>query len=197
VWDWDAATGGQEGRTLGWHLDTIDSVAFGPDGKWLASASKALDREGVTLGVTLKVFDPASGRELKTFTAHAKHVFQVVCSPDGRHLASTHFDGTVRLWDVATGAEPRILKGHTGTIINVAFNADGTRLASMDSSHGRVVLRDVAGGQELVTLKGPANTVLNGGTLTFSLDGYRFAATGTSATTRAGCPVVLWNARPR
>jgi len=92
---------------------------------------------------------------------------------------------------VATGDTPRILKGHTGIVANVAFNPEGTRLASMDTSRARVLLWDVTGGQHLLTLKGPADVILNRGILTFSPDGYSLAAAGNVR------EVVLWDARPR
>jgi WD40 repeat protein len=183
---WDAASG-REVSTLRGHIGDIMSMAFSPDGKWLASASRAHNSNSVTL----KVFDPGSDQELKTFTGHAEKVFSVVCSPDGRRLASTHFDDKVRLWDVSTDDKPRILKGHTCTITNMAFSPDGTRLASLDGPRGRVLLWDVAGGQQLLILKGPADVALNASSLVFSPDGCRLAATG------RGRPVVLWDARPR
>ena len=81
------------------------SVAFSPDGKRLASAS----RDG-----TVKVWDAATGQETLTLKGHTGRVRSVAFSPDGKRLASASDDRTVKVWDAATGQEILTLKGHTG-----------------------------------------------------------------------------------
>jgi hypothetical protein len=97
------------------------SVAFSPDGTRLASASR---------DQTVKVWDAASGQELRTVKGHTNVVRSVSFSPDGTRLASASDDQTVRLWDAASGQELRTLKGHALQVMGVAFSSDGTRLAS-------------------------------------------------------------------
>ena len=74
----------------------VEDVAFSPDGKTLAMAS----REG-----TVHLWDVATGKLLETLKGHSSAVDAVVFSPDGRTLASGGSDQTVRLWNVETRRE--------------------------------------------------------------------------------------------
>jgi tetratricopeptide (TPR) repeat protein len=65
-------------------------VAFSPDGRRLASAS---DDE------TVKLWDVASGQELRTLKGHTGPVLSVAFSPDGWRLASAGDDRMVKIWD--------------------------------------------------------------------------------------------------
>jgi hypothetical protein len=98
-------------------------VAFSADGTLLASAGSASSDN------TLRIWDPATGQELRRLKGHMNGVWSVAFSADGR-LASAGGDNTVKLWDPTTGQELRTLKGHTEMVHSVAFSGDGTRLAS-------------------------------------------------------------------
>jgi len=83
------------------HTDEVTSVAFAPDGRTLASGSP---------DQTIKLWDVASGREVRTLSGHTHWVRSVAFSPDGRTLASGSYDNTIKLWDVASGQLIRSLE---------------------------------------------------------------------------------------
>ena len=90
---WDVATGRPIGQPLTGHTNVVDSVAFSPDGKTLASGS---------YDHTIRLWDMATGRPIgNPLTGHTTAVDSVAFSPDGKTLASGSFDHTIRLWDVA------------------------------------------------------------------------------------------------
>ena len=78
-------------RTLEAHRDIVNSVAFSPDGKTLASDGG----DG-----TVILWEVSTGKRLRTLTGHIGGI-AVAFSPDGKTLASGSWDGTVLLWDLA------------------------------------------------------------------------------------------------
>ncbi len=54
---------------------------------------------------TVRLWDVASGKELKTLTGHISDVRSVCYSPDGRTLVSAGWEGRIKFWDVARAHE--------------------------------------------------------------------------------------------
>ncbi len=73
------------------HSSYVRSVAFSPDGKYLASGSA---------DNTVKLWNLESQKEVTTLQGHSLFVTSVVFSPDGKYLASSSRDKTVKLWSI-------------------------------------------------------------------------------------------------
>ncbi|MCA2629079.1 MULTISPECIES: serine/threonine-protein kinase, partial [unclassified Microcystis] len=137
-------------KTLTGHSETVFSVAYSPDGRYLASGSK--DK-------TIKIWEVATGKGLRTLTGHSGVVLSVAYSPDGRYLASGSQDKTIKIWEVATG-KVRTLTGHYMTFWSVAYSPDGRYLAS-GSGDKTIKIWEVETGKELRTLTGHSIGVLS------------------------------------
>jgi uncharacterized protein with WD repeat len=94
---WDVATG-KEIRALA--ANTVTSIAFSPDGKILASASRV--REQSPGGVsTIKLWNLSTGEEIITLTGHTNTVTALTFSADGKTLVSGSEDNTIKIWHLS------------------------------------------------------------------------------------------------
>ncbi|HEY2784230.1 MAG TPA: hypothetical protein VGJ05_04570 [Fimbriiglobus sp.] len=108
------------------------SLAFHPEGRWLAAAQDwnvlPIDTERKQLRDLLK--------------GHKGRATAVAFHPHDGTLYSTSWDGTVRLWDVVSGTERRCFDWKLGRLMCLALAPDGTRAAA-GSESGKVVIWDV------------------------------------------------------
>ncbi|RDB17342.1 Vegetative incompatibility protein HET-E-1 [Hypsizygus marmoreus] len=105
------------------HSESVESVAFSPDGKYIVSGSE--DK-------TIRIWDAKTGNlVLEPLKGHSYSVASVAFSPDGKHIVSGSYDCTIRVWDAETG-NPILgpLKGHSYSIYSVAFSPDGKHIVS-------------------------------------------------------------------
>ena len=103
------------------HSASINTVAWSPDGKRIASGSD---------DHTVQVWDAANGGHVFTYRGHTDHVVTAAWSPDGKRIASGSNDGTAQVWDAADGGHVFIYRGHSGPVWTVAWSSSGKRIAS-------------------------------------------------------------------
>jgi WD40 repeat protein/serine/threonine protein kinase len=102
------------------HLDAVGAVAFSPDGLMLASGSK--DK-------TIRIWDLATGKSLRTFPGDSSTIWSVTFDSNGGRLATGTGFWRVMLWDLKTGQLIRTLD-HAASVWSVAISRDGQLIAS-------------------------------------------------------------------
>jgi WD40 repeat protein/beta-lactamase regulating signal transducer with metallopeptidase domain len=140
-------------RTLAGHQGPVRGVAFSPDGK------RALSCGGWPEGDrTVRLWDVAAGREVRSFRGRDSQVLCVTWLPAGRHALFGGEDGLLHLWDTETGDVVRTFAGHTDAVAGLAVAPDGKRALSAGHD-GSVRLWDIATGKELRRLTGHGDRV--------------------------------------
>jgi RNA polymerase sigma factor (sigma-70 family) len=151
------------------------SIALSPDAKTLALGG--IDGQ-------IRLLNVADGSQIRSYPAHARLIYTLAFSHDGRTILSGGTDDhDVVLSDVTTGKEIQHLKGHTSMICGVQFSPDGKSALSFGRSmiepkartvdDGFLRVWDLATGKELHRLAPSAGVI---SAATFSPDGTRVAA---------------------
>jgi WD40 repeat protein len=160
---------GKEVRQLKAPGRGILTLAFSPDGKWIAARA----RDG-----QVHLWDTETGKEVRQLGTpeapppppqlagavafvggnfgSAPEVRVLAISPDGKRIASAA-GNTVRIWETATGKELPLLGGHRQPPSALVLSPDGKTVLSWGGD--QVVRRwDAATGRQLGEFPGPART---------------------------------------
>jgi WD40 repeat protein len=210
---WDAHTGKEQltldhdflgnrdlGRGNGRFLQEVSSVAFHPDGRLLATGSRARGtyadgREYNSPGAGIRLWDTATGKMVRTFPAEQKEnhsmIGHVAFSPDGKRLVNCYSAdhwaglGVWVLWDVASGKKIGTLDSGQEAVEGLLFTPDGKRIISAGFDKTLRVWHATTG-QKLFTLKAHQGPVTG---LAIRRNGQVLVTSSTDGT------VKIWNAR--
>ena len=183
------------------YADSVESIAFSPDGNYIATGSWDNSVRIWGIGNTYVTHLGLSGVHRVAFSStgerlaaagnykasiytmpsydsidclgHTHFVSSVAFTPDATTLATGSWDRTVRIWNALNGSLVRTLTGHTEWVSSVAFSPDGSRLASA-SGDKTVRIWDTSNWTLLRTLTGHTQEV---NVVAFSPDG-RLLASG-------------------
>ncbi|MET7477800.1 helix-turn-helix domain-containing protein [Streptomyces sp. NPDC005648] len=145
--------------------NTSEVMAFSPDGRTLAVAGAAgADAE-------IGLWDPVTGRKLRTLAVPDGAVRGMDFSPDGRTVAASSLMA-VRVWDVATGRKRHSFSAPDPEA--VVFGPDGRTLAAA-SLGGTVRVWDMASTRTRTV----HDSQMKGATVAFSPDGRTYAVVRT------------------
>jgi WD40 repeat protein len=157
------------------HSSWLSSVAISRDGKLLLTGGDN----------TARLWDVATGAELRVFKGGKGQVYSVAFSPDGQLVLTGNEDGTARLWNAASGRKLQEFAGHSDRVTSVAFSPDGEYVVT-GSDDETARLWDAETGAELRVLKGHSNNWVS--SVAFSPDG-KYVVTGSGDETAR-----LWDA---
>jgi WD40 repeat protein len=117
------------------------SVAFSPNGKWVAAGSHT---------GTISVRDVNTGKEVLKLDQQEPEAWVVAFSPDGKYLASGGTQHGACVWDAETGKVIRRLERVSTAGGRLVFTSDSKHLLTWDEDG--LVKWDVATGAKVATL---------------------------------------------
>jgi pSer/pThr/pTyr-binding forkhead associated (FHA) protein len=126
--------------------ETINALAFSPDGEMLAAASG--DK-------TIKLWNIETGEEQLSITAHKLAISAIAFSPDGQLLASASGDKTIKLWNIETGEEQLSVSTQKSIVSDLTFSPEQQLLASINDQQW-LKLWSLATAEEVLSIAIPS-----------------------------------------
>lgn len=144
--------------------DGYNSVAFSPDGQYIASGH----------GDNTIHFWYKGRTYIDVLKGHTDKVTSIAFFNDSHMLVSGSHDGTVRLWDFNSRTNLETFTGHTDKINSIALSPDDSIVAS-GSDNNTIIIRDITTGHQKVIQTDHTEGVHE---LTFSIDGKTLVSCG-------------------
>ena len=164
---WDVGTGKLRQKILAYNAPAgIARLAYFPDGKTLASAGWFGDG-------TLKLWEVATGKQLKVIGKNEGGIGYLAVSPDGNFVAWNGEAGKIHLYDVSAGKDARVLRLPLA-VDSAAFSPDSKTLATANGN-GKVRLWDVASGEVIRDIAAGQTTATGSQSIAFCKDGETLA----------------------
>jgi hypothetical protein len=160
---WEAATGKEVRQFVGQSGERVANLISSDGTKRVTLASAPTDAAAVAFssdgkhvlvggddGVT-RLWEAATGKEVRKFERHAGGVSSLALSPDDKYLVTGSNANTARLWEVETGKVLQLFEGHSDWVHSVAISPDA-RYVLTGGRDSTSRLWDAATGRELCSL---------------------------------------------
>jgi WD40 repeat protein len=182
LWDLTSDSHGQIAEFKGEKTAPVNTVAFSPSGRFVASGSCFKDFHEPSTDTVVRLWNVEQRRLSSRLVGQKGGVCGVAFGANDRQMATGDDEGTVTLWDLRSRYAGRIIAtGHTGAINELRFSPDGKRLASGGADE-TVRVWDVEGNRRLgKPLTGHAGVITG---LAFSPDGTTLASVARDRTLR-------------
>ncbi|HPD30756.1 MAG TPA: serine/threonine-protein kinase [Phycisphaerae bacterium] len=158
-----------------WHNATPLTIAFSPNGRWIAA--------GLARG-EIGIWDRESAGEVRTI-GFEKPLNGAWFGPASTVIASAHTDGSINLCDVKTGSLLSAMQGPQQSVEWLDFSPDGRRIVSC-SADTIIRVWDVASASQVYTIRAHDAPVM---CARFSPDGMAIATCGQDGT------IKIWEAQ--
>lgn len=157
------------------HLALVESMAFSPEGKYLASGSFQ----------EVSLWDAKTGQLYHKITGFAHAVVAITFSNDGKLMATgggaPTEDGEMKVFEVGSWKLVTDIKnGHSDTVYGVSFSPDAKKLATC-SADKFIKVWDLPSGKFLKSFEGHTHHVLDVG---WKSDGKLLASAGADSTVK-------------
>lgn len=130
------------------HPGSIDTVACLPDGKRVISSGQN----------SIFLWETGIPHPIAQLQGHARAIWALVITADGRLCASGSWDRHIRLWDIPQARMQRTLIGHTDIVLALAL-AMNERLLISTSRDGTLRLWELPGGRQVRSISHPGGPV--------------------------------------
>ena len=160
------------------HLSIVESLAYSPDGKYLASGSFQ----------EVSIWDVKSGKLEKKLTGFAHCVVALAFSNDSKYLATgggvPTADGEIKIFETGSWTPyAEVRNGHSDTVFGVAFSPDGKKIATCGADKFIKVF-ELPSGKFLKSFEGHTHHVMDVG---WKADGKLIFSAGADNT------IKIWN----
>jgi WD40 repeat protein/DNA-binding transcriptional ArsR family regulator len=154
-------------RELLGHSDDISSLAWSPNGQWIASGS---------FDNTTRIWSTETWSTIKTLN-HPAPVEGISTSKNTFRLAISHGNGTIEIWNSVSWTLIQTLLEHQDAVLGLSWSPDGTKLSTGDNS-GNITIWDATTWNSVEILMMPSGV----NDLQWSNNGEKLAACSSDGT---------------